>query len=98
MNTEAASLSVLSISVTASVLSHFLPPIADVHHGDANSDFGCDVRVGELTTAGFLVAVGGAVSFVAGSGLPLVISIVLAVFIIATYEFILRNRWGVVNE
>lgn len=93
-----ASVAVLAVSATVAVLPQFLPRLNEVHHANEDSSLAADVRVGEVATVVFFLAVGTIASSIAGSHEPLKAAILMSIFIVGAYEVALRNNFGVCDE
>ena len=88
-----ASVAVFALSAAVSALPQFLPKLSEVHRASENSDLAADVRVGEVATTGFVLVLGAIAASITGSSAPFKASILLALFIVATYETALRGTY-----
>lgn len=92
-----ASVAVIAISASVAALPQFLPRLSEVHHAAENSSEAIDIRVGEVATVAFLLSIGAIASNIAGSIEPMKASMLMAVFVVTTYEVALRNNFGVTD-
>lgn len=90
-NAEMYGAAVLSVTQGFGAFMAFLPKISDVRKAlPTDPDIVADVRVGELAGAIITLGVGGIVSSLTGSSIPMVTAAFMAVVIIALYESVLH--------
>ena len=93
-----ATVAVMTLTAGVTVLPQFLPKLWDVHHASPDSSEADDIRVGEVVVVAYLSCLGLVAASIAGNPDPFVASLILAVFLVGTYETALRNHFGVVTH
>ena len=93
MDPGALSASTLSLGQTVVAYQFFLPRLADVRRADPGDvNMRMDVIVGQVAAGALTIAVGVMLSYLAGSGLPAFVAVVIAVVIAACYHYALNVR------
>lgn len=93
MDPSALSASTLSLGQTVVAYQFFMPRLADVRRADpTDTDMRTDVLLGQVAAGALTIAVGVMLSYLAGSGIPVFVSVVIAVVIAACYQYALTVR------
>lgn len=95
---QMATVAVMTLTAGVTVLPQFLPKLWDVHHAHPGSSEADDIRVGEVVVVAYLACLGMVAASIAGNSDPFMAALVLAVFLVGTYEIALRNHFGVVTD
>lgn len=89
---DAGSAATLALTQAVSSFTFFLPKITDVRKADvSDAQAVADIRTGELAGLVVCLGIGAVCSSLARSSLPVMVSGVMALIIIALYESILRR-------
>jgi len=85
---DSAALSVASIAIGQVVASYsyFLPRLTEVRR-ETDEDTRQDVYLGQIAAGGVSMLVGGTLSYLTSSKLPLIVSALIAAFLAAIYQF-----------
>lgn len=82
----------LAMTQTVGLFQFFLPRLSDVRKADAARDATIvgDVRMGEVGATALCLGIGAMVSSLTGSSVPVVVSLLTALILIALYESVLQ--------
>lgn len=88
MITDPATLSAATLSIGQTVVAYqaFLPRLADVRKGD-DPDTRADVVLGQFTAGGVSLLVGVLLSWMTGSPVPVMVSVMMALLIGFAYHY-----------
>jgi hypothetical protein len=77
----------LAMTQSITLFSGFLPRFTDIKNGSRNDPgFATDVHIGEVAAAGLTIGIGVIATGLTGSNVPLVVSIIMCVGLVALYE------------
>jgi hypothetical protein len=83
----------ISIGQTIFGYSYFLPPLAEVRKASAdNPDIRGDVLLGQIAAAGVSTLVGGLLTWMTSSMVPIIVTALIAMFIGALYQYALNGN------
>lgn len=78
----------IAIGQTVFVYSYFLPPLREVRRGDPNDPaIRGDVYLGQVAAAAVSLSVGGLVTWMTGSSIPVMSAIAVAAVIAVIYHY-----------
>jgi hypothetical protein len=83
----------IAIGQTAFFYSAFMPRLTDVRKASSmDGDMRGDVLLGQVAAGGASLLIGVLVTWVTGSQVPLIVTVLLALFIGAVYQFALNGN------
>jgi hypothetical protein len=82
----------IAIGQTAFFYSSFMPKLSDVRKSPPDSEARGDVMLGQLAAGGASLLIGGLVTWVTGSQVPIIVTVTLALFIAAIYHYALTGN------
>lgn len=90
MDGATLSVSTLALGQTFVVYQFFMPPIREVRRASASdSDMRTDVLLGQVAAGLSTIAVGVMLGALAGSGMPVYVSVFIALVVGAVYQYAL---------
>lgn len=89
---DGASVGIATLSITQGLAQFnvFLPRLSEVRKASPGDDVSADVHVGEIAAIAGTVGVGLIASSLSGSKLPVFVSVIVSVLMVAVYESVLR--------
>lgn len=88
-DTQTASLTMLAVTSSIGVYTSLLPSLADVRKARGDTVVTNDVRLGEIAAGALAVAIGLMASTMAGTPVPAMVAVIVAVGVTFMYESIL---------
>jgi hypothetical protein len=83
----------IAIGQTVFAYSYFLPRLSDVRKaGPDDPDMRGDVLLGQLAAGGVSSLIGVMLTWMSGSKIPMVVTIAIALFIAALYQYALNGN------
>lgn len=93
---SAVGLASLSIGQAIPTYSFFLPRISEVRRADPSDPaMRSDVYLGQVAAAAMSISVGGMLTMLTGSQVPLWTSVIMALLIAGTYHYALENAHAI---
>lgn len=92
LDTGAVTVSSIAIGQTVVAYQFFLPKLSEVRHADSTDTVTRgDVYLGQIAAGALSISVGGTMTMLTGSKIPLFTSILIACIIAGTYHYALRS-------
>lgn len=87
--------SIMAVSSSIGVIAHVLPPLPEVHEAVPESDpmITANVRVGEVVSVTFLLAIGAIASAILMDRTPLIGAFIMSAILVLAYETTLRGHF-----